>query len=238
MNNIKKWNKINYQKFINYLKSLQDLKYKKFHSSLGINNEYLIGIPVPILKKIAKEISKDDYLSFIHYNTHQTYEEILIHGLILGYIKDDFAEILKMFNEFIPYIDNWALCDITVANLHIWHKNTKQGLSFVIECLNNKNEWSKRVGYVLLLNYYIKEEYLQQIFSLCDQNKTDYYYVKMAVAWLISICYIKYPKETLIYLKNNKLDNWTHNKAIQKIRESRRIDPPTKKYLNTLKRTS
>lgn len=224
-------NKKDYNEFLNNLYKLQDIKYKEFHSGLGISNDYLIGIRVPVLKDIAKDISKKDYISFIKYNTHNTYEEILIHGLIIGYIKEDFNIILNLFKDYIKYIDNWALCDIVVANLHIWKKNIKEGLNFVIWCLKQEYEWYKRVGYVLLLDYYINNEYLDTIFLLCDKYQSNDYYVKMAIAWLISICYIKYPNETLIYIKCNKLDKWAHNKAIQKIRESKRVNKETKNML-------
>lgn len=225
------WNENKYQKFLEYLNSLADLKYKKFHSGLGINKEYLIGIPVPVCKDIAIKISESDYSSFINLNTHNTYEERLIHGLILGYIKEDFNNIQVLLNGYIPYIDNWALCDTVIANLHIWKNNTKEGLKFVKNCLNSKNEWHNRVGYVLLLDYYIKEEYLDMIFKYCNNYKANKYYVNMAIAWLISICFIKYPIKTSNYLKNNELNAWTHNKAIQKIRESKRIDKETKEKI-------
>ncbi len=223
MKNVINWNKQNYQKLIKYLYDNSDKKYKQFQSGLAINNDYLIGVSVPKLKKIAKEIAKTDYQKFIYYNTHQTYEEILLHGLILGYIKIDFSILKKLFDDYITYIDNWALCDIVVTNLHIWKKNLNEGLIFIKKCLENNNQWHKRVGYVLLLNYYILPEYIDNIYLFCDENTSDDYYVKMAIAWLISYCYIKYPKQTLNYIKNNKLDNWIHNKAIQKIRESKQV---------------
>lgn len=238
MSNEKKWNKKEYDIFLKGLYNQGDTRYRKFHSGLGINRDYLIGIPVPQCKKIAQNISKTDYKSFIKYNKHNYYEEILIHGLVIGDITADFPTILKLLTTFITYIDNWALCDITVANLHIWKKHLDDGLPFIIDCLKENNEWHKRVGYVLLLDYYVDEKYLDIIFKLCNENQCDKYYVKMAIAWLISICYIKYPNTTLNYLKNNELDNWTHNKAIQKIRESKRIKQSDKENLSKLKRTS
>lgn len=90
--------------------------------------------------------------------------------------------------------------------------------------------------FVLLLDYYIEQEYLEKIFNLCNNYNTNDYYVKMAVAWLISICYIKYPDATLDYIKNNKLDDFTHNKVISKIKDSQRVSKEKKKYLDTLRR--
>ena len=227
------WNKDTYKEFINYLYSLQDLKYRDFHSSLGIEKNYLIGVRTPLLKKIAKEISLGDYNAFIKYNNHQTYEEILIHGLIIGYIKVDFEKIQTMILEFIPYIDNWALCDLMCSNLHIWSNNTKIGIKFVKLLLKSKNQWYKRVGIVLLIDYYVNDDYIDIILDYFKDYNTDEYYVMMAVAWLLSICYIKYPKRTSKLLESKVLGKTLQNKTIQKIRESKRIEQEIKDALSS-----
>lgn len=236
MEKLEVWNKQKYNVWLKDLKSKEDLEYKKFHSGLGINNNYLIGIRVPELKKMALGISKTNYKSFIEFNTHQYYEEILIHGLILGYIKEDFGIVKDLFKDFIIHIDNWALCDSTVANLHIWEKNLDVGYSFVIECLNDRNVWSQRVGFVLLLDYYVNVKYINKILDICNTFKSDNYYVKMAIAWLISVCYIKYPEETFCFLKKNNMEPWIQNKSIQKIRESYRAKKEDKIELLKLKK--
>ncbi len=217
------WNKKKYQSFIKELEKLGDKQYKQFTSNLGINKDYLIGVRTLELKKIAKAISKEDYLNFIKLNTHNTYEERLVHGLLIGYIKTDFDTVKALLWEFIPHIDNWALCDITIANLHIWSNYTKEGFLFVKKCLNSENEWYQRVGFIILLNYYINDEYIDQILDICNHYKTEQYYVKMAIAWLISICYIKQKDKTLYFLKSNNMNYWIQNKSIQKIRESTRV---------------
>lgn len=232
----KKWNQKTYKDFLKQLKNLEDLNYKKFNVNLGIREDYLIGVRTPELKKMAKTISTEDYQSFIMLNTHKTYEERIVHGLLIGYLKTDFSIITSLLWDFIPYIDNWALCDITVGNLHIWNKYTKEGFSFVKRCLNDKNEWHQRVGIVLLLNYYINDTYIDQILEICNHLKTDKYYVKMAIAWLISMCYIKQKEKTLLFLENNNMDAWIQNKSIQKIRESTKVDKKEKDELIKWKR--
>ena len=169
------WNKKKYQSFIKELEKLGDKQYKQFTSNLGINKDYLIGVRTLELKKIAKAISKEDYLNFIKLNTHNTYEERLVHGLLIGYIKTDFDTVKALLWEFIPHIDNWALCDITIANLHIWSNYTKEGFLFVKKCLNSENEWYQRVGFIILLNYYINDEYIDQILDICNHYKTEQY---------------------------------------------------------------
>ena len=225
-----------YDEFLSELHSLQDLKYKEFHGKL-IMSDKLIGVRTPELKRIAKVIARSNYLDFFKENKHQLYEENLIHGLVLGYLKLDFNELKPLVDNFIPYIDNWAVCDMTVANLKVYKKNKTKDIVFdeIKNYINNNNPWINRFGYVLLLEYFIEEKYIQEIFDLCTKYK-DHYYVKMAIAWLISMCYIKYKGRTLTFLKKTKLDSWTHNKAIQKIIESNRVEDSDKIILRGLKR--
>ena len=228
-----KWNKTSYQNFIKYLKEISDEKYKNFHSRIiGNKNSKILGIKVPNLKKIAKEISKGNYTTFIKENKNEYYEEIMIHGLILGYLKIEENELLKLLDEFLKYIDNWAVCDTMCANLKQFKKIN---INKVNKYLKSKNPWIVRVGIVLLLNYYIEEKNLSFIFDTCNKLKIDHYYVNMAIAWLISICYIKCPESTLKYLKKNNLNTFTQNKAISKICDSYRVDKKSKEILKLLK---
>lgn len=226
-------NKKEYQKLLKKLYELKDEKYKQFHSRLLKNeNIEVIGIRTPELKKIAKEISKNDYKTFIKENTHQTYEECLLHGLILGYIKVNEKELLKLIDDFIPYIDNWAVNDLTVSNLKAFKTID---LMVINKYINSTNPWEIRFGLTLLLTYYITKENLINIFKICNTITNEHYYVKMANAWLISMCYIKYPKETFKYLKTCKLDKFTKNKAISKICDSYRVDKKQKEEIKKLR---
>jgi len=225
-----------YEDFLTELYSLQDLKYKQFHSKL-IMSDKLIGVRTPELKRIAKVIARSNYKEFFKKNKHELYEENMVHGLVLGYLKLDFNELKPLVDEFIPYIDNWAVCDVTVSNLNVYKKNKTKDIVFeeIKKYISNDNPWINRFGYVLILEYFIEEKYIEEIFKLCENYK-DHYYVKTAIAWLISMCYIKQKGRTLTFLKKNKLDSWTHNKAIQKIIESYRVEDSDKKMLRSLKR--
>ncbi len=227
------YTKKEYQKFIDNLYQKQDKKYKQFHSKLLKNDKLkVIGIRTPELKKLAKEISKQDYQSFIKQNTHKTYEECVLHGLILGYIKVTNEELLKLIDEFIPYIDNWATNDLTVSNLKAF-KNID--IKIVDKYIKSKNPWEIRFGLTLLLSYYINKDNLDKIFKICDSIKCQHYYVEMANAWLISICYIKHPEETFNYLKTCKLNKFTKNKAISKICDSYRVSKNQKDEIKKLR---
>lgn len=229
------WSKKEYLSFINNLKKQSDLKYKDFHSKLILDN-CLIGIKTPVLRKIAKEISQGNYKAFIKYNNHKYYEEKMIHGLIIGYSKNSFDDKIKLLNEFLPFIDNWAICDITCSNLKDFKKNQDQGFKIIVNYLNDNNLWVKRVGIVLLLDYYINDNYIDKILTITEKIKSEEYYVRMANAWLISMCYIKYKNKTLKLFQSNSLDKFTQNKAISKIRDSYQVNEIDKKELLKLKK--
>ena len=223
-----------YNEFIEKLFELQDIKYKEFHSK-NICDDNLIGVRVPELKKLAKLISHSNYENFFKQNKHFYYEENVVHGLVLGYLKIEFGDLKQYIDDFLQYINNWAVCDITVSNLKIFIKNKKAGFKEIKKYINDSNPWTNRFGYVLLLSYFVDDEHIEKIFSLINNYKDDYY-VKMAIAWLLSVCYIKQKEKTISYLKNYNLDDWTFNKTIQKIIESNRISKEEKNILKGMKR--
>ncbi len=230
-----KWTKESYQVFLDYLESDIDLKYKTFNSNIIKTNKKVIGNRIPMIRKIAKEISRGDYHSFIKLNTHQTYEEITIHGFIIGYLKLDLNETIKMLNEFVPYIDNWATNDVCASNLKVFKKNQEAGYKYINLLLDSHNPWDVRFGLVLLLCHYIDSCYINRVLDSCRNVHLDSYYVMIANAWLVSVCYIKFPKETTRLLEEKKLNRWTNNKAIQKIRESYRVSDIDKEEIKKYK---
>ncbi len=227
-------NKDNYHLFKEELYKLQDLKYRDFHSKLLPNNINLIGIRIPLLREISKNISKCDYNSFLENVKKDTYEEIMIHGLVIGYIKEPFDSIIKYLDEFLPLIDNWAINDTVVSNLKVFKNNLDLGFKLISKYLKGTTYYV-RFGLVLLLDYYINDEYIDRVLKISFNLKSDEYYIKMANSWLISSCYIKYKDKTTNYLKNSKLDKFTHNMSIRKIcdsyRVSKREKDNIKKYL-------
>ena len=222
-----------YKKFIEYLFSLKDDEYRKFNQKI-IKTDNIIGIRLPILKNIAKNIAKVDYMSFIKNNQHQYYEEIMLHGLVITYLKVSFEESVILFDDYIKFIDSWATCDSVVMNYKIVSKNLDFYLIKIKEYLSNKKTFIKRVGIVLLF-YYLNDKYIDSVLEISDSIVTTEYYVKMANSWLISICLIKYYDKTINFLKNCHLDDWTYNKALQKAIESNRIKD--KDFLRKMKRS-
>ena len=226
--------KNNYNVFLTYLYSLEDIKYKNFHSKLILDNN-LIGIRMPILKKIAKEISKGDYDSFIKSNTLSIYEEKMLYGLVLGCLKIDFNDVLRYLDVYIPYIDNWAICDCVCANLKVFKTNLEKGYNYILKCINSDQDFIVRFGIVLLLDFYINDNYIDDIFDMITKIKNKSYYVQMAEAWLISKCYIKYPIKTYNFLLKYKLDDFIINKSISKICDSYQVSIEDKNKIKKIK---
>ena len=219
--------------------SLADEKYKNFHSNLCPGTENILGIRVPVLRNYAKELNKEysiqDLLEKID---DEYYEEIMLKGMIIGLNKKlRWEELEKHIKWFIPKIDNWAVCDVFCAGLKATNKYKEEMWNLINEYINSKNEFEVRFAIVMILDYYIEKEYIEKDFNIFNQIKSDKYYAKMAVAWAISICLIKFYDETIKYLENNTLlDNWTYNKAIQKTIESYRITNEQKDKLKKMKK--
>lgn len=222
-----------YKKFIEYLFSLKDDEYREFNQKI-VKTDNIIGIRLPILKNIAKNIAKVDYMSFIKNNQHQYYEEIMLHGLVITYLKISFKESIILFDDYIKFIDSWATCDSVVMNYKIVSKNLDSCLIKIKEYLRSEKPFIKRVGIVLLF-YYLNDNYIDTVLEISDSIITTEYYVKMANSWLISMCLVKYYDKTINFLKNCHLDDWTYNKTLQKAIESYRIKD--KDLLRRMKRS-
>jgi len=213
------------------LHAMADGEYKKFIAKLtpNINPDTIMGIRMPQLRAFAKTLAKADWQSYLTNASDDSFEEIMLQGLVIGGVKAELNVILPYVAAFLPKIDNWAVCDSFSTSLKLAEKYPAEMWDFIMQ-------YQTRFTVVTILDYYIREEYLKRIFAYFDSIKSDDYYIKMAVAWAVAECYVKLPDGTLSYLENNKLDDFTHNKAVQKIRESRKIDEETRKFINKFKR--
>lgn len=217
---------------------LSDKKYKDFHSSLCPGTENIIGVRVPILRNYTKELyNKKDWKQTIKQIDNQYYEEIMLQGMLIGQAKnEDIKTVQKYINDFVPKINNWAICDVFCADLKITKKYKKEMWNFIQKYIKSNKEFEIRFAIVMILDYYIEQEYLKNIFEILEKINCNDYYVKMAVSWAISICLIKFYDETIKYLEVSKIDNWTYNKAIQKAIESFRISDEKKEKLKKMKK--
>ena len=214
-----------------------DNKYKTFSSSLIPNIDNVLGVRLPTLRKIAKEIYKNNqWKEFLNQNSLKYMEEIMLQGMVIGLLDLPISECLKYVENFVPKINNWSVCDSFCCGLKFVEKNKNAVWSCIQPYFTSENEFEIRFAFVILLNFFIVENYVDNCIKLIDEFKNDKYYAQMAVAWCLSICYIKFPEKTLEYLKKSNLDNWTFNKSIQKICESLRVDKDTKNMLKYLRR--
>ena len=227
------WNKETYQEFITYLLSLQDIKYKEFHIELVQNSKYeIIGIRLPILRQIAKEITNCE--EFLNITEDKDYEEIMTSGLAISHIKDE-KIFNKYFKEHIKKIDNWALCDTFCQSIKIIEKYPDKYFKEAIKLSLTKKEFTSRVGLIMLFHF-IDKKYLDTIFNTINNITIDDYYNNMAIAWLVCEIYTKYKEEATNFLKNNNLNKFTQNKTISKINDSYRVTKEDKNLLKQYKK--
>ena len=220
------------------LKGLADKKYKEFHKGLCPGTENILGVRVPILRNYAKKLAKEYEIKALLENIdNEYYEEIMLQGMLIGLEKDkDIQNILEDIERFVPKIDNWAVCDVFCAGLKITKKHLQEMWDFLQKYVTSDKEFEIRFGVVMILDYYITEDYLERIFAIFDSIKSNQYYVQMAVAWAISICLIKFYDKTINYLKTSQIDRFTYNKALQKAIESYRITDEQKTFLRKMKK--
>lgn len=209
----------------------QDLKYKAFHKNLipTVSDEDIIGVRVPVLRKIAKQAVKDNV-----YIGEDYYEEKMLRGFAVGYKKCTIEEHLEELKRFIPLIDNWAVCDCCCSTYKFVNKEPETVWNFIQPYFDG-NEYEIRFAVVMLMDYYLTDDYIERSLNILQTLKSDCYYVNMAIAWAISVAFVKYEQAVCDILENRILSSWVHNKSIQKIRESCRVSKEMKDYLNTLK---
>ncbi|MED4402418.1 DNA alkylation repair protein [Metabacillus fastidiosus] len=215
---------------------LIDTDYQKFAAVLIPNINNILGVRLPELRKIAKQIAKDDWHTYLETAENEYFEEIMLQGMVIGYVKTDIEEILPYVAAFVPKINNWSVCDSFCTGLKFTKENKRLVWEFLQLYLSSEKEYEIRFGVVMLLNFYIETEYIGKVLNLLEGVKHEGFYAKMAVAWALSICYVKIPDLTMKYLKNNKLDDFTYNKALQKIVESNRVNKETKSLIRSMKR--
>lgn len=218
------------------LYELSDEKYKEFHMNLCPNVNNIIGVRIPKLRELAKEVAKENSIEFLEKYKCEFYEEKMIYGLVIGYMKADFGCRLKYLDKFVPMIDNWAICDSCCATYKFTNKNLDEMFKYLQKYIKSKSEFEVRFAVIMLMDYYIKDnKYIDDVFKIYDNIKLDKYYVKMAIAWAISVAFIKNEEKTRNYLNNNSLDKFTFNKALQKIIESNVVSKETKEEMRNMK---
>lgn len=199
----------------------------------NIERKYIIGIRVPILRKIAKDyIHNKECSSFINQLPHQYYEENLIHSFVLSNISD-FDIAIKEVNKFLPYVNNWAVSD--TLRTKAFSKRYLDLIPYIKNWLTSNHTYTVRYGVDMLMTYFLDGDFKEEYFSWVLSISSDEYYVKMMIAWYFATALAKKWVITIPIIEERKLDKWVHNKSIQKALESNRITPDQKVYLKSLK---
>lgn len=209
----------------------QDIEYRDFHSKLmpTVDKDRIIGVRIPVLRKIGKKLESNNF-------DWNYYEEVMLHGFYIGYAKLSFDERLALLDEFVPMIDNWAVCDCSCSTYKFINKNKRDFFEYLQKYLNSKSEYEIRFAIVILMDYYIDDEYIEFAVDYLKNIKGDMYYVNMAAAWALSVAFVKYRDMVMPLLENKSLTKEIHNMTISKIRDSFRVDKETKAYLKTIRK--
>ncbi len=215
------------------LYTLSETDYKKFSSKLvpTVDENKILGIRIPILRKYAKSL--ENYDDFLRELPHKYFEENNLHAFLIER-ETDFLKCIEMLDLFLPYVDNWATCDSLKPG--VLKKEPEKLLKYINKWINSKNTYAVRFAINLLMSYYLNENFDEKYLKLVGMLRSDEYYINMMRAWYFATALAKRYEETLPYIENNMLDVWTHNKTIQKAIESFRISKAHKQYLKTLKR--
>lgn len=219
------------------IEELADEKYREFHTGLCPNSNEIIGVRVPVLRNFAKEIVKEENVEeYLEHACDDSYEEILLQGMVLGLWKTSIETFSEYLERFIPKINSWAVCDVSVAGFKITKKHKEYMWDLIQKYLKSEKEFELRFAIVMMLDFYITDEYIDKVLEILNNIQHEGYYVKMAVAWTIQVAFVKFPEKTMELLKRNKIEDWTYNKALQKIVESYRVDEVTKEVIKKMKR--
>lgn len=213
----------------------QDLKYRDFHSRLmpTIDKGKIIGVRTPALRKFAKEYAKtEDAKEFLQILPHEYYEENNLQGFIIEGIKD-YDQCIEELYKFLPYVDNWATCDLMSPK--VFKKHLPELLEHIHVWIKAEDTYTIRFAINMLMSFYLDAEFSPEYLELVASVHSEEYYVNMMIAWYFATALAKQYEATLPYIEQKKLDEDPHNKAIQKAVESYRITEEQKVYLKTLK---
>lgn len=212
----------------------RDAGYAAFQAKLtpSVDKELFIGVRVPEVRKLAKQL-KDDPITadFIHELPHKYYDENMLHGLLVSEIKD-YEKAIDETDRFLPYVDNWAVCDIMSPKVFKKHKG--QLLEKIREWAASRKTYTIRFGIEMLMSHYLDEDFSPEYLEIPAALRSEEYYVNMMIAWFFATALAKQWDAAIPYLEQRRLDEWVHKKTIQKARESNRITDAQKMYLTTL----
>ena len=215
--------------------NLCDEKYQEFSKKIAIGKLEPVGIRVPKLKELAKNLAKSNWQDFFETEENWCSEIIILKGLVLGYAKLDIGQFLNYLHQFFEMVESWTETDICAASFKIIKKNQQRVFDEILPYLYCKKEYKVRLAIIILLDYFLTDDWIDKVFRLLPQIEQGEYYVDMAIAWTLSVCFVKYREKTLDILKKKVFSKFVQNKAVQKCRESFRVSEEDKQLLQKYK---
>ncbi len=216
---------------------MHDAGYRDFQSGLipTVPKEDMIGVRTPALRQLAREIQNDNEFtdSFLSDLPHRYFEENQLHAFIVSSVRDT-ERCISLLESFLPYVNNWATCDQMKPAAAKRHKT--DFLSYILRWLKSDSVYTVRFAILMLMDHFLEDDFSPEYPKLISEIKREDYYIRMMAAWYFATGLAKQYDSILPFFQNNALDVWTHNKAIQKAVESRRITAAQKEYLRNLKR--
>lgn len=221
------------------LTELAEESYKDFTQALVPGSRPMIGVRIPAQRKLAKKIALGDWKAYLDNACDDSFEEVNLQGFVIGYAKSDYHTVLPYIEKHVAKINDWSLCDGFCATLKIVKKNKLAFKEVLKRYASGDSEFDQRFVAVMLMDYYLEAEDIDETLQMLDGLKNQGYYCKMGVAWAVATAMAKQPEKVWEYLKegNNTLDDFTYNKAIQKMIESYRISDGDKARLKKMKRS-
>lgn len=217
------------------LLTLRDEKYAEFQIKLtpGLTRDNLIGVRVPEIRKLAKSyIREEESTVFLNTLPHRYYDENMLHGILISEMKD-FEECIKYVEAFLPYVDNWAVCDS--MSPRIFKKHRPELLEIIKKWMLSGHTYTCRFGIDMLMTHYLDEDFRPEYLKYPSEIQTDEYYINMMISWYYATALAKQWEDSVVYIENNILSKWVHNKTIQKAVESYRVSNEHKDYLKSMK---
>ncbi len=212
-----------------------DEVYRAFQAKLmpGVDIDTIIGVRIPILRKMAKTFSKEaDIFDFLDELPHKYYDEYNLHGLIISEFKD-YSKTIEYMEALLPYVDNWATCDIISPKS--FAKNRLLLKNDIDRWIASDKTYTLRFGIEMVMSHFLDKDFDASYLEKISKIKSDEYYVNMMLAWYFATALTKVWDETVPYIEKRRLGTWVHNKTIQKAVESYRITPEQKEYLKSMK---
>ena len=209
------------------INSLSDPKNAEFFLKLNPTAKVpCAGVRIPMMRTLAKKIAKENYREFLDNNPMDTFEMELLQVLVIGYAKDDITVLLDYLRNIIPTIHDWSVNDSLCQTFKIARKYHKETFDLLMEFKDSHKEYEVRVVAIMLMSQFLNDEYIDRVIDTLNCLYTDSYYSRMGVAWAVATVMAKYPDKCIAYMNShdNRLDDWTYNKAIQKMKESFRVD--------------